>query len=160
MSDVPSTDPTAPDPEPAPTATADAQEQESTYTPRQIVDDDLSGSFADAIDATLVSVEDGAIVTGTVVRVDRDEVLLDIGYKSEGVIPSRELSIRNDVDPNEVVSLGDAVEALVLTKEDKDGRLVLSKKRAQYERAWGDIERVKERTAWCPARSSRSSRAS
>jgi len=144
VSDVPSTDPTAPDPEPAPTAAADAQEQESTYTPRQIVDDDLSGSFADAIDATLVSVEDGAIVTGTVVRVDRDEVLLDIGYKSEGVIPSRELSIRNDVDPNEVVSLGDAVEALVLTKEDKDGRLVLSKKRAQYERAWGDIERVKE----------------
>src|ERR671914_2652707 len=73
-----------------------------------------------------------------------DEVLLDIGFKSEGVIPSRELSIRNDVDPNEVVSMGDEIEALVLTKEDKDGRLVLSKKRAQYERAWGDIERVKE----------------
>jgi small subunit ribosomal protein S1 len=144
VSDVPSTDPIPTDPEPAPTAAAEAPEQESNYTPRQIVDDDLSGSFADAIDATLVSVEDGAIVTGTVVRVDRDEVLLDIGYKSEGVIPSRELSIRNDVDPNEVVSLGDSVEALVLTKEDKDGRLVLSKKRAQYERAWGDIERVKE----------------
>ncbi|MGH9112522.1 MAG: S1 RNA-binding domain-containing protein, partial [Acidimicrobiales bacterium] len=109
-----------------------------------MVDDDLGGSFADAIDATLVTVEDGALVTGTVVRIDRDEVLLDIGYKSEGVIPSRELSIRNDIDPNEVVSLGEEIEALVLTKEDKDGRLVLSKKRAQYERAWGDIERVKE----------------
>src|SRR5690606_41581024 len=58
--------------------------------------------------------------------------------------PSRELSIRNDVDPNEVVSVGDEIEALVLTKEDKDGRLVLSKKRAQYERAWGDIERIKD----------------
>jgi small subunit ribosomal protein S1 len=46
--------------------------------------------------------------------------------------------IRNDVDPSEIVSLGEEVEALVLTKEDKDGRLVLSKKRAQYERAWGD----------------------
>src|SRR3546814_14318622 len=67
-----------------------------------------------------------------------------MGYKSEGVIPCRELSIRNDVDPNEVVSLGDKLEALVLTKEDKEGRLVLSKKRAQYERAWGDIERIKE----------------
>jgi small subunit ribosomal protein S1 len=114
------------------------------YTPREIAVDDLGGSFADAIDATLVTVEDGAIVTGTVVRVDRDEVLLDIGYKSEGVIPSRELSIRNDVDPSEVVSMGEQLEALVLTKEDKDGRLVLSKKRAQYERAWGDIERIKE----------------
>ena len=139
MSDAQTTDPTA-----SATATDGDVSAESGYTPRQIVDDDLSGSFADAIDATLVSVEDGAMVTGTVVRVDRDEVLLDIGYKSEGVIPSRELSIRNDVDPNEVVNVGDQVEALVLTKEDKDGRLVLSKKRAQYERAWGDIERVKE----------------
>src|SRR3546814_11793969 len=90
------------------------------------------------------SVEDGMLVEGTVVKVDRDEVLLDIGHKSEGVIPSRELSIRNDVDPNEVVSLGDKLEALVLTKEDKEGRLLLSKKRAQYERAWGDIERHQE----------------
>ena len=77
-------------------------------------------------------------------KVDRDEVLLDIGYKSEGVIPSRELSIRNDVNPAEVVSLGEHVEALVLQREDKDGRLILSKKRAQYERAWGQIESIKE----------------
>ena len=118
--------------------------EDGTYTPRQITDDDLGGSFEDAIDGTIVSVEDGQLVEGTVVKVDRDEVLLDIGYKSEGVIPSRELSIRNDVDPNEIVSLGDKIEALVLTKEDKEGRLVLSKKRAQYERAWGDIERIKE----------------
>jgi len=78
------------------------------------------------------------------VRVDMDEVLLDIGYKSEGVIPSRELSIRNDVDPGEIVGMGEELEALVLTKEDKEGRLVLSKKRAQYERAWGTIEEIKE----------------
>jgi small subunit ribosomal protein S1 len=71
-------------------------------------------------------------------------VLLDIGYKTEGVIPSRELSIKHDVDPNEVVKVGDAVEALVLQKEDKEGRLILSKKRAQYERAWGDVEKIKE----------------
>ena len=119
--------------------------EDGTYTPRQIVDDDLGvGGFEAAIDGTMVSVEDGQLVEGTVVKVDRDEVLLDIGYKSEGVIPSRELSIRNDIDPNEIVSLGDKIEALVLTKEDKEGRLVLSKKRAQYERAWGDIERIKE----------------
>ena len=114
------------------------------YVPRQITANDLEVSFEEAISGTLVSVEDGQIVEGTVVKVDKDEVLLDIGYKSEGVIPSRELSIRNDVDPSEVVSMGDLIEALVLTKEDKDGRLVLSKKRAQYERAWGDIEKKKE----------------
>src|SRR5688572_25734235 len=120
------------------------EESLDEYVPRQITENDLEGSFEDAISGTLVEVEDGQIVNGTVVKVDKDEVLLDIGYKSEGVIPSRELSIRNDVDPSEVVSLGEQLEALVLTKEDKDGRLVLSKKRAQYERAWGDIERVKE----------------
>jgi len=78
------------------------------------------------------------------VKVDRDEVLLDIGYKTEGVIPSRELSIKHDVDPSDVVAVGDKVEALVLQKEDKEGRLILSKKRAQYERAWGTIEKIKE----------------
>src|SRR6186997_548575 len=119
-------------------------DEEGNYQPRQVVDDDLGMSFADAIEGTMVEVEDGQLVFGSVVKIDKDEVLLDIGYKSEGVIPSRELSIRNDVDPNEIVGLGDKIEALVLTKEDKEGRLVLSKKRAQYERAWGDIERIKE----------------
>ena len=111
-----------------------------------VVLDDLDGlSFSDAVDATIVAFDDGDIVTGIVVKIDSDEVLLDIGYKSEGVIPSRELSIRNDVDPNEVVTLEQELEALVLTKEDKDGRLILSKKRAQYERAWGTIEEIKEK---------------
>ena len=99
--------------------------------------------FLAAIDKTIKYFNDGDIVEGVIVKVDRDEVLLDIGYKTEGVIPSRELSIKHDVDPNDVVALGDAVEALVLQKEDKEGRLILSKKRAQYERAWGDIEKIK-----------------
>ena len=99
--------------------------------------------FLAAIDLTIKYFTDGDIVDGIIVKVDRDEVLLDIGYKTEGVIPSRELSIKHDVDPNEVVSVGDSVEALVLQKEDKEGRLILSKKRAQYERAWGDIEKIK-----------------
>ncbi len=116
---------------------------EGVYTPRQITSNDV-GSFADYIDGTMVTVEEGQLVEGKVVRIDKDEVLLDIGFKSEGVVPSRELSIRNDVDPSEVVSLGDTIEALVLTKEDKEGRLILSKKRAQYERAWGKIEEIKE----------------
>jgi small subunit ribosomal protein S1 len=120
-------------------------DESGAYTPRQVVSDDLgTTSFEDAIAGTIVEFDDGDIVSGTVVKVDKDEVLLDIGFKSEGVIPARELSIRHDVDPNDVVKLGDKIEALVLQKEDKEGRLVLSKKRAQYERAWGTIEGVKE----------------
>jgi small subunit ribosomal protein S1 len=98
--------------------------------------------LVEAMEASLRDFKDGDIVEGTVVKIDRDEVLLDIGYKSEGVIPAKELSIRHDVNPNEVVKVGDHVEALVLQKEDKEGRLILSKKRAQYERAWGRIEEV------------------
>ena len=119
-------------------------DDEGTYTPRQVVDNDTN--FSEAVTG-IPEVDDGQLVSGIVVKIDRDEVLLDIGYKSEGVIPSRELSIRNDVNPAEVVSMGESIEALVLTKEDKEGRLVLSKKRAQYERAWGDIEAKKEAEA-------------
>lgn len=109
-----------------------------------VVFDDLgSQSFSDAVDATIIEFDDGDIVKGTVVKIDNDEVLLDIGFKSEGVIPIRELSIRHGVDPHEIVKLDEELEALVLQKEDKDGRLILSKKRAQYERAWGAIEDIK-----------------
>jgi small subunit ribosomal protein S1 len=118
---------------------------EAPTTPQVAINDIGSAEdFLAAIDSTIKYFNDGDIVEGTIVKVDRDEVLLDIGYKTEGVIPSRELSIKHDVDPNEVVSVGDEIEALVLQKEDKEGRLILSKKRAQYERAWGTIEQKKE----------------
>lgn len=119
--------------------------QPSTSAPQVAVND--IGSTEDllaAIDKTIKYFNDGDIVEGTVVRVDHDEVLLDIGYKTEGVILSRELSIKHDVSPEDVVKVGDKIEALVLQKEDKEGRLLLSKKRAQYERAWGKIEKIKE----------------
>ena len=105
-------------------------DETGNYVPRAIVEDDLGGdSLEQAIDATIVDFDDGDIVEGSVVKIDKDEVLLDIGFKSEGVIPARELSIRNDIDPSQIVGLGDRIEALVLQKEDKEGRLVLSKKR-------------------------------
>ena len=92
------------------------------------------------IDGTLTEFDEGDLVDGTVVKIARDEVLVDIGFKSEGVIPVRELSIRKDADPADLVTVGDKIEALVLQKEDKDGRLILSKKRAEYERAWISVE--------------------
>ena len=107
------------------------------------VPNDLSADdFAAAVEQTVFEFKEGDIVAGTVVRVDPDEVLVDIGYKSEGVIPPHELSVRNNSNPDDVVKVGDEIEALVLQKEDDEGRLVLSKKRAQYERAWGTIEGI------------------
>lgn len=130
------------------TSSIEAETPTSTAprTTTQVAVNDIGSeeAFLAAIDETIKYFNDGDIVSGTVVKVDRDEVLLDIGYKTEGVIPSRELSIKHDVDPSEVVAVGDDVEALVLQKEDKEGRLILSKKRAQYERAWGKIEEIKE----------------
>lgn len=92
------------------------------------------------IDGTLTHFNEGDLVDGTIVKIEHEEVLVDIGFKSEGVIPSRELSIRKDANPADIVTLGDRIEALVLQKEDKDGRLILSKKRAEYERAWISVE--------------------
>ncbi len=122
-----------------------AGERPAITAPKDIGDiaDDLSAAdFAAAVERTVFEFTEGDIVAGTVVRVDPDEVLVDIGYKSEGVIPANELSIRNTASPDEVVTVGEEIEALVMQKEDESGRLVLSKKRAQYERAWGRIEKL------------------
>jgi small subunit ribosomal protein S1 len=107
--------------------------EETTITPEEEVPD---------YEGTMKIFEDGDIVTGIVVKIDRDEILVDIGYKSEGVIPIRELSVRRDTSPDQVVSIGQEIDALVLQKEDKDGRLILSKKRAEYERAWERMEEI------------------
>src|SRR5437764_2028107 len=101
---------------------------------------EVDGRIVPNYDATITPFEEGDVVTGKVVRIDADEVLVDIGYKSEGVIPAHELSIRKSVDPSDEVQLGEQVDALVLTKEDQDGRLILSKKRARFEKAWRRIE--------------------
>ena len=105
---------------------------------------EVDGKLVPDYDAKIVSFEEGDVLTGLVVRVDRDEILVDVGYKSEGVIPLSELSIRRNIDPSEEVALGDEVDALVLTKEDNEGRLILSKKRARFEKAWRRIEEAAE----------------
>ncbi|HEX2016006.1 MAG TPA: S1 RNA-binding domain-containing protein, partial [Solirubrobacteraceae bacterium] len=105
---------------------------------------EVDGEIVPNYDATMRSIDEGEVVTGNVVRIDNDEVLVDIGYKSEGVIPANELSIRKSVDPHDEVSMGEEVDALVLTKEDQDGRLIMSKKRARFERAWRRIESAHE----------------
>src|SRR5918995_334784 len=96
-------------------------------------DDDVwtqgpDGELIPDYDSTFPIINEGEVVSGKVVRVDKDEVLIDIGYKSEGVIPVSELSIRRSVNPADEVNLGDEIDALVMTKEDAEGRLILSKK--------------------------------
>ena len=105
---------------------------------------DAEGNLVPDYDSTIPVINEGEVVRGTVVRVDKDEVLVDIGYKSEGVIPVAELSIRRSVNPVDEVKLGDEIDALVMTKEDAEGRLILSKKRARFEMAWKRIEGANE----------------
>ena len=105
---------------------------------------EVDGQIVPNYDATLVPFDEGDVVTGRVVRIDKDEVLVDVGYKSEGVILAGELSIRKSANPFDEVELGEEVDALVLTKEDQDGRLILSKKRARFEKAWRRIEAAAE----------------
>jgi len=126
--------------------------QQSTLIPptAQVVDGsdglllEVDGQIVPNYDATIIEFDDGDVVSGRVVQIDRDEILVDIGYKSEGVVPIRELSIKRSVDPTDEVSLGDEIEAVVLTKEDDEGRLILSKKRARFEKAWKRIEVASE----------------
>ncbi len=105
---------------------------------------EVNGQIVPNYDATFTSFKEGEVVSGHVVRIDKDEILVDIGYKSEGVIPSHELSIRKNVDPHDEVEMGEEVDALVLIKEDQDGRLIMSKKRARFEKAWRRIEAAAE----------------
>jgi small subunit ribosomal protein S1 len=147
---TPAADPAVPaETESAPASEAPAQAPAQSAGPAVIVPptvddlpDDLAEDFEAAIAHTVVEFREGDIIEGTVVGVDADGALIDIGYKSEGLIPAAELSIRANVDPTTVVSVGEKVEALVLNKEDEEGRLILSKKRAQYERAWGNVQQV------------------
>jgi small subunit ribosomal protein S1 len=121
--------------------------QEKVVVPSNVVelpDDIKPEDFPDLLEKTLITFNDGDVIEGTIVRIDRNEVMVDVGYKSEGVIPSRELSVRKSVNPKDLVNEGDKIQALVLDKEDDEGRLILSVKRAIYEKAWGDIQRISD----------------
>ncbi len=102
------------------------------------------GELVPNYDLTMVNLNDGDVVKGKVVKIDKDEVLIDVGFKSEGVVPLSELSIRNDVKPEDVLKVNDEIEIMVVQKEDQDGRLILSKKRAEVEQNFNRIEKIYE----------------
>ena len=121
--------------------------QEKVIAPSNVVelpDDIKPEDFPDLFEKTFITFNKGDIIEGTIVRIDRNEVMVDVGFKSEGVIPSRELSVRKSVNPKDLVNEGDKIKALVLDKEDDEGRLILSVKRAIYEKAWGDIQEISD----------------
>ncbi len=120
-------------------AVADDSDLEETLT---IVEDDIGDDLESAYNENIVLISDAQVIKGKVVRIEPQEVLIDIGYKSEGIIPLKELAVRQDVHPSELVSLGDEIEAVVIQKEDREGRLLLSRKRAQFEKVWNEIEEV------------------
>ncbi|MCZ6566775.1 MAG: 30S ribosomal protein S1 [Actinobacteria bacterium] len=134
----------APDEEPA-AKTTTYQHREALVAPDlSELPDDIGDDFERAIDITVLKFKEGDIVEGSIVSIDAEGAMVDVGYKSEGLIPTRELSIRNNIDPNDVVEIGERVEAVVLDMEDDEGRMILSKKRAMYERAWGRIQKISE----------------
>ncbi|OPY58925.1 MAG: hypothetical protein A4E55_00531 [Pelotomaculum sp. PtaU1.Bin035] len=103
--------------------------------------EEMNGSEEGMKDAVEVkALRHGEIVKGVVVHVSQDEVMVDVGAKSEGVIPIRELSCCEITSPQDIVKVGDEIEVCVLKAEDNEGKLILSKEKADAEKAWTVLE--------------------
>ena len=97
--------------------------------------------FLKAIDESMKSYNIGDAVTGTVVQIDREGVLLDIGCKTEGFIPKKEVSARRTIDIHDVVSIGQVINASIIGI-DQEGQYVLSMKEAEVEAIWSEVESI------------------
>jgi len=114
---------------------AQAEEQPAVEAEPQ---EDMKQEMEDAVEVRYL--KNGDIVTGVVVQINQDEVLVDVGAKSEGVVPIRELSNFSVDSPQDVVKVGDEIKVYVLKAEDKEGRVILSKEKADAEEAWARLE--------------------
>ncbi|MEW6095422.1 MAG: 30S ribosomal protein S1 [bacterium] len=84
-------------------------------------------------------IEKGMVIDGYVVHVEKEGVLVSIGTKAEGFIPKEELSTRRFSSPSDIISIGDKIKVYVITTDDGEGNLILSKKRAEIEEAWSKV---------------------
>ncbi len=91
-----------------------------------------------AYDTTLSKIQDHEVVEGTVISIDKKEVVVNIGYKSDGIIPSSEFRYNPDL------KVGDKVDVYVEDQEDKKGQLVLSHKKARLAKSWEKINQAME----------------
>jgi len=96
-------------------------------------------SFMEMFEESMKSIQEGKIVSGEILQIDDEFVLVDIGYKSEGQIRINEFK---DLEGNLKAQVGDTVEVLLVRKEDKDGNIVLSKEKAARVKIWDDIEKA------------------
>lgn len=131
---VPEPEP-APAPEPEPVAAVSASDDAAlfdAYMERLGSEDDDKEGYK--------KLSRGDRVEATVIQVDRDKVFVNLGTKSEGVVPLSELTDDNIEHANEMVKVGDKIQVVVIRPEGADGNLVVSKKRADFEAAWDKIE--------------------
>ena len=120
-------------------------DETETSPSESLLDEDATSQAVEAhLAENLKSIRRGEIVTGTVVQINENEVLVDVGGKSEGIIPLNELSLVNTGDPLEGINVGDKIEVQVLRVENEDGNPVLSKKRADRRVAWESLEEAFE----------------
>lgn len=96
-------------------------------------------NFAEAFEKTLVRIRNGQILTGSVVQIVDGEVCVNIGYKSDGFIPRSEFSADADINPADVVNVGDQIEVEVLKVNDGEGNVLLSRKNVESKKMWDNL---------------------
>lgn len=96
------------------------------------------GELTKAYDETLNKIQEHQVVEGTVISIDKKEVVVNIGYKSDGIIPASEFRYNPDL------KVGDKVEVYVESQEDKNGQLELSHKKARLQKSWDNINKAME----------------
>ncbi|QUH20750.1 30S ribosomal protein S1 [Alkaliphilus sp. B6464] len=101
-------------------------------------------NLMEEIEKTMVRLRRGEIVTGKVINVTHNEIIVNLGYKSDGVIPKNEISNDTTINPIEVAKEGDEIKVYVLSLDDGEGNVLLSKKRVDMVKGWDDLEKIKD----------------
>ena len=100
---------------------------------------DETSDFAEAFEKTLTRIRNGQIITGTVLQIVDGEVYVNVGYKSDGIIPKNEFSNDADADPSELLNVGDSIEVEVLKVNDGEGNVLLSRKNVESKKLWDEM---------------------
>ncbi len=101
-------------------------------------------NLMEEIEKSMVRLRRGDIVTGKVIRVTDNEITVNVGYKSDGIIPKEEISNDSEVNPRELAKEGDEIKVYVLSLDDGEGNVLLSKKRVDMVKGWDDLEKIKD----------------
>ncbi len=101
-------------------------------------------NLMEEIEKSMVRLKRGEIVTGKVISVTNNEITVNVGYKSDGIIPKDEISSDTTVNPQELVKAGDEIKVYVISLDDGEGNVLLSKKRVDMVKGWDDLEKIKD----------------